>query len=384
MQEEIEAAPKKKRTMRENYIAASIIVAIIAVLGIGISIYIKNISYSEFEVLSTSKTTDSVDTQYIYFQDKLLKYSTDGVSYLDTKGAAIWSEAYNLKTPQVATSDNYIAVGDIGGNTVYLFNEKGKVIHYDFDYPIIDFEVANQGVVAATLENGVNSVISMRDKNGEVVLDAQRQAENTGFPLGIALSKDAQKLAVSYITIDGITSQNTLAFHNFSIQKAAIGTWNGSYFGDTVFPQIEFVDNDTVCAFGDNKIIIYAMRNRPSIKAEIPVEDEIKSVFYSDKYIGFITMNSGADVTESYTINVYSLAGKSILKKGFSMDYESVKFDGNDIILVGDHECSIYKTNGNQKFYGSFGKNISDVIPMGKTNQYLVADPNEIKLIKIK
>lgn len=126
------------------------------------------------------------------------------------------------------------------------------------------------------------------------------------------------------------------------------------------------------------------MRNRPSIKAEIPVEDEIKSVFYSDKYIGFITMNSGADVTESYTINVYSLAGKSILKKGFSMDYESVKFDGNDIILVGDHECSIYKTNGNQKFYGSFGKNISDVIPMGKTNQYLVADPNEIKLIKIK
>lgn len=384
MEEESQVVPKKQRTMRDNYIIVAIMIAIVAVLGIGVSFYVKNISYSEFEVLSTLKTTDSADTKYIYFKDKLLKYSMDGASYLDAKGKPIWSEAYNIRRPQISASENYVAVGDIGGNTVYLFSEKGKIINYDFEYPIANFEVANQGVVVAKIENGVDSVISMRDKNGDAIIDLSRPAETSGFPLDLGLSPDGEKLVISYLTIDGIKSQNTLAFHNFAIQEAAIGTWNGSSFGDTVFPQLEFLDNDTLCAFGDDRIVIYAMRNRPSIKAEIKIESEIKSVFYSRNYIGVITMNSGAEVTESYMLNIYSLTGKPVLKKGFSVDYKSAKFDGNDIILIGDHECSIYNTNGNQKFYASFGKSITDIIPTGKRNQYLIADTNETKLIKLK
>lgn len=384
MEEESQVVPGKKRSIKNNYIIVAIIVAIVAVLGIGISFYVRNISYGEFEVLSTLKTADSVNTKYIYFKDKLLKYSIDGISYLDSKGQAIWSEAYNIKKPHISVSDNYVAVGDIGGNAVYLFSEKGKIVNYNFDYPIADFEVANQGVIAAKLENGIDSVISMRDKNGEALIDSPRPAEKSGFPLDIALSADGEKLVVSYLMIDGLKSQNTLAFHNFTIQEAIVGSWSGSYFGDTIFPQLEFLDNDTVCAFGDDKIIIYAMRNRPSIKAEIKIENEIKSIFYSRNYIGVVTMNSGSEVKENYSLNVYSLSGKTVLKKGFSMDYQSIKFDGNDIIIIGDHECSIYNTNGNQKFYANFGKSITDVIPTRKRNQYLVTNTNETKLIKLK
>ena len=46
--------------------------------------------------------------------------------------------------------------------------------------------------------------------------------------------------------------------------------------------RVEFVNNDTVAAFGDDTVVLYSMKQKPSVIAEIPIDKEIKSIFYDE------------------------------------------------------------------------------------------------------
>ena len=83
-------------------------------------------------------------------------------------------------------------------------------------------------------------------------------------------------------------------------------------------------------------------------------------------------------------MNVYNTKGNSIFHKIIDQDYQKVKFNGDEIILVGEYECTILRLQGKEKFYSRFDTGITDVISIGKRNQYLIVGNKSLQRIKLK
>ena len=379
---------KKKKEKRSKKIWILLGLVILCALGIGYYIYTNYKTYDSYSIENQVEMEDALESSYDMFQNKVVKYSKDGIMLLDDKGEGIWSRSYSMKTPRIIQKDDYLAVADIGGNSVYLFDISGEVNSYTMPYPICDVEVSGQGVIAVVLEDDKANYVQLYDKEGNQVVDSTMTIQQSGYPLDIAISEDAMCMVVSYVTIDGINIKNTIAFYNFGSvgQNANSNKYvGGFYYTDAVFPKVEFLDSTTVCAYGDTKAILYKVKEKPSDDTtEIPFDTEIRSVFSNDKYIGFIRNNEKEPEKGKYIVDIYNTKGSSVLRKIVDTDYQKVKFDGNDIILIGEYDCTILRMKGGEKFQGRFDSGITDFIPLNKKNQYLVVSNKSILTIKIK
>lgn len=360
---------------------------IIVVAGVAISsaFYVwQNKNYKGYKVISSTKREDTVTTKYEEYNGKIIKYSRDGASYTDTDNRAIWNQTYEMQFPIIDICEEYAAIGDRDGNKVYIFNAEGLQGEIDTLLPIQQIEVSNQGVVAAVLEDENITWINFYDKENNLLAENKTTMANSGYPIDIALSNDGLKLAVSYMSVNSGIIKTNVAFYNFgSVGQNEIDNLVSGYeYEKTVISSLEFIDNTTAIALGDNKITIYEGRQKPLLTAEIDVKEEAESVFYNEKYIGLVFDNEDAE--NRYKMEVYNLKGKKILDKEFDRDYHTIKIDDNRIILFTDLECSIYNLGGVEKFHGSFEKELVNIIPYGNFNKYIIINVSETEKIKLK
>ena len=145
---------------------------------------------------------------------------------------------------------------------------------------------------------------------------------------------------------------------------------------------MEFVNNDTVVAFGDDKVVLYSMKQKPSVIAEISIDKEIKSIFYDEEYIGLVLANGQAD--NPYNMVVYDIEGKKISDVDFNLSYKNIKIANKTIILYNDVTLRVYTVKGKQKYEGNFDKGIVDVIMLDDKYNYLIIDPANVEKIKLK
>ena len=147
--------------------------------------------------------------------------------------------------------------------------------------------------------------------------------------------------------VDGTTVPDYLAAYNFGSvgqNENADRLMGGFTFDDTVFPYVDFIDNDTIACFGDDRIVIYSMNEKPSEKAEISLDGrEMLGVFANSHYVGYISAN--ADTS----------AGR----------------------------YHIYYLNGAKKFSTTFRKNLIDIVPSGNKLEYIAIFENETTIIKL-
>ena len=98
-------------------IGLGIIIVVIVVLSI--YLYKRYNSYDDYKVLNYIKVDSSSNSKYLSYQDFVIKYSGDGISYIDDEGT-VWDESYQMKTPIVDICEDYIAVADKNSNDIYL------------------------------------------------------------------------------------------------------------------------------------------------------------------------------------------------------------------------------------------------------------------------
>ena len=92
-------------------------------------------------ILIVSNQTDYSNTaSYIRFSDNLLKYTPDGVSYINAKGETVWTTGINMKVPVAVASGDYAVVADMNGNTVCVFSTSGEVSSQTMQYPVCDID----------------------------------------------------------------------------------------------------------------------------------------------------------------------------------------------------------------------------------------------------
>ena len=90
--EQLESEHKKHRAWKIGILIVLVFAAVAYVIG-------TRWEYKGYKVVESNQTDYSNTASYIRFSDNLLKYTPDGVSYINAKGETVWTTGINMKVP---------------------------------------------------------------------------------------------------------------------------------------------------------------------------------------------------------------------------------------------------------------------------------------------
>ena len=363
---------KKKQKIKLNRMQWTIIIGLLVMVGVLVYALVKNNRVSgSYEVVTSLSRGDDTSVYYQIMRKGMIRYSKDGMAMTDKSGNLIWTQTYEMTSPAITVSDPYVAVGDIGANTIYIFNEYGQLGRI--------IKISAQGVIAAVLSDSATNYINLYDKQGNVLGSIKASLQNTGYPLAIALSSDATRLLASYLCMDGSTVKTRVISYNFSDtqSKHVIDTLEL----EELYPKIEFLENNKAVMFGEKSFVLYNTDTK-EITAQQTFENEIASVFCSDQKIGFIFKAS--DENGQYYMEIYNKAGRKNSSVYFDFNYEGINVYDDEVILYNSQEMAVYQMNGRLKFTSTLNTSVTNIMASWESGMYWLVDDQSLREIHIK
>lgn len=376
----MEQQNKEKRKLKMNRMQWTIVAGVLILAVVLVYALVKNnkVAYS-YEVVTSMSRGDDTSVYYCMMRKGMVKYSKDGVAMTNKSGSVLWNQTYEMASPTMTSAGDYVAVGDIGANTIYIFNEYGQLGRVSTDVPIQEIQISEQGVVAAVLSDTSSNYINLYDKQGNSLGSIKASLENTGYPLAIALSPDASKLAVSYLIVKSGSMQSRIVSYDFSDVE-------GEHLLDTqelegLYPKAAFLDSREVILFGEKGFVLYQADSK-KIETQENFESEINSVFCTNQKLGFIFKNE--DDNGKYRMEIYNKAGKKSSTYYFDLDYSGMTADDDEVILYNDEEMLIYQMGGRVRFRGTFNTAVTGVMPSWEDGLYWLIDDQSLREIRIR
>lgn len=380
-----EALDKKIKAHRRKVTA--LVLGILILIGIAVVaayIYYQNKVYSDYEVLSSVERNDTSASEYAQFQGNLLRYTNDGAVYTDTAGNLIWNQTYEMDQPMIETRGNYVAIYELGGTQVYILDTVNLQGSLHTTMPIQKVSIAAQGTVAILMENEGTSYLQLYDKTGDQLAAGELHVQNSGYPLDLALSENGEKMAVSMLDIHGGTVKTVIAFYNFgSVGQNSIDKIVSSYkYESVVIPQIRYLAQDTMAAFGDDRVILFTGAQKPAESKVIELKDEVKSIFYNERQFGLVY---DGEKGNKHRLELYTLSGEKSQELTFDTDYTKVEIlENGELCIQGDESCEIYNAKGICKFKYEFREYLYKVLSGKMQTDYTFILEGETQKVKLK
>lgn len=367
-----------------------VVLLILSAGTVSLYTYFKYCQYTGYSVIWEKSLNEGSYVGYLTFGSNVLKYSKDGASYIDSQGKEVWIQSYEMKSPVASVNGPFAVIADQQGNSIYIFDKTGNTGVATTVLPIIKATVSAHGVVAAILEDSTSNYVYFYKRDGSY-LDVKIKVllgGKSGYPVDISLSPDGTQLIGAYAYLKNGTMNGRVAFHNFaeigkSVGNRLVGGFDEPY-EQSLVAQVRFLDDTYSCAFADNGISFFSTKNAlsPELIKQVPAEDEIKSVFFSDKYVGIILNNSEGE--NEYKLNVYKSNGNLVFTSGFQYQYTHADIDGNLVILYNEDSCRVYNMSGRLKFSSTFDFPISKIRGGRLPNTLIVTGPQNMKEIRLQ
>ena len=375
-QEQFEKARKKR------WKKTALIAAVVVALAVGVYLLINLQTYTSARALDTYTVSGASGSAYEQFADGVLKYSRDGISYLNLHGEEMWNQPYQMKNPVVDVNGSSAAVADKGGNAVLVFNEEGVRGETQTNLPIERVRVSEQGIVSVILTDENEARVLCYDAAGNLLVENKTSMNGTGYPLDVALSPDGETMQVLYLYTEAGAVKSRVIYYNFgeSGEEKTDHLVAQMEYEDTVMASGFFMDENISVAVGDNRLTIYRGGNVPEETENIEIKKQIKSVFHNEKYIGMVLKNEGK---EGYELRLYNTRGQVAMSENFTGDYSHVKLCGSQVIMYDGKNCSIFTRGGIHKFDGEMNSNILEIFPVPGVNKYIVMNENGLEVVRL-
>ncbi len=377
-----EQSKQRKKEMLKRVIK---IASVILVLVIGVEIIYALRSFDSYDVRSVIERSSSSVTQYAAFNEGLLEYSNDGISCIGPNDEVVWNQSFEMISPQIEICGEYLAVYDAGGTEVFVLTESGLQKNIEISSPIQAVCVANQGTLAVLMKEDDKSQVKLFDIKGNELANGIFYNKKGGFPVDIALSYDATKLAVDMVDVSKGNVSTTISFYNFgSVGQSEIDNIVGTYtFDDLFVPEINYVSNSKMIGMGTGKMLVFDGAQKPELSQEIVIEQEILSYFHNDSYVGIVY---DAVEEEKYChVKVMDFRGRIIMENDISIVYDEIEFLSNDEICVrSGSECEIFTTHSIKKFAYTFDKELYKILAGDNGDSYTFIFKDTIEEVKLK
>lgn len=382
---DLEEMREKIRQHRKKIAIRIAVLAVSAAVMVGAAgIYFQLKEYTEYEAYAEIERSDSEATKYENFSGNILRYNNDGAFYADSSDNLIWNQAFEMQNPHADICKNYLALADLQGTQIYIMDAGGMQGEIKTNRPIEAVCIAGQGTVAVLTQADGISYLELYNRKGENLASGEIHVANSGYPLDIALSSDANKLAVSILDIGKGKAKTTIAFYNFgSVGQNEIDNIVSSYtYDDAIIPEIDFITNDRMIAFGDNRALLFEGTQKPEETEALELKKEVKSVFFDTDYFGLVY---GGGTGNGHTLEIYDMKMKLRMEKDFVMPYQNIEFlENHEICMRNEYECEIYTLRGTKKFVYKFDNALYKIFSNGIGRRYTFVLDGVIEKVRLK
>ena len=381
--EELEEKIKKhRRKMRRRVVFTVLIVVSVFVI---VELWSALRTYSGYEVQSKAERQDIAATKFEMFQGNILEYDNDGIMCHNTNDQLIWNQSYEMTTPMLASCGQYLTVYDRGGTSIYIMSESGLVKKLETATPINRVCIAQQGTIAVLMKEDTVSYVRLYDKKGTELASGEFYEEKGSFPVDIALSYDAQKLAVDMLDVTGGKVCSTVNFYNFgSVGQNEIDNIVGSYsYKNILISELVYTDNNKMLAISDNGFIWFDGAQKPVQKKEIKFKHDVQSVFYNKKYVGI--SYSDSEKENSWHIMVYDMNGKTVMENDTEIAYNRIELlDNNEICVRDDYNCELFTIHSIRKFQYTFDRQLYNILSGSDGQNYTFVMSGEVEEVHLQ
>ncbi|MBQ8624819.1 MAG: hypothetical protein IJ419_01440 [Agathobacter sp.] len=361
------------------------VVAIVVVLVVAIELLYALRSFDSYEIRNSVERSNTDVTQFAEYNRYILEYSNDGISCVTHNREMIWNQSYEMSNPQIDVCGKYLVVYDSGGSDIYILAENGLQSHVETTLPIQTVCVAEQGTIAVLMRNGAEAQVKLFGKEGNELANGKFYGDKGGFPIDIALSHDATKLAVDMIDVSQGGVNTTISFYNFgSVGQSQIDNNVGTYtYKGILIPEIDYLSDTKMLALGTGKILVFDGAQKPELTQEILLEQDILSYFHNDKYVGIVY--DSIEMENSWHVKVMDLKGNVVMENDISISYDKVEFlSNNEICVTNESECEIFTIHSIKKFSYTFEKPIYKIISGDSGQNYTFIFKETTEEVKLK
>ena len=361
-----------------------LIVVLIAAIAAVLYIQWKNKIYTQMTALSSTEIHITQDANLLPFAGYLLTYSKDGAGCMDIKGNAVWNQTFEIQNPIVDMCENVVAIGDYNGRNIYVMDTGGVMGSITTNKPMRNFCVAANGVVAVVLDDTDTTWIYLYDAKGKELAYFRTTMKESGYPVSVSISPNAQLVCVSYLFVDRGQMKTSVAFYNFGEvgQNSTNNYVSGYDYLDVIVPITRFLDNKSLFAISDDRIMFYSGPQKPVMAAESLISESVQSVYYGNGCVGLVFIS--AESNSRYRLDVYHESGELRQSIEFDIEYSDILFREDQIIIYNESECRIYNSSGTEKYSGRFEKTVLEFIPQSNARRYMIVTPDSIDTVELQ
>lgn len=349
--------------------------------------YILFARFENYTIIETLRNENAGRTNYEKALGGIISYNPDGVSLMDYSANKKWNISYEMKTPQLEVSSNYVLIYDKQGSVLEVANTEGETVRINTSFPINIASISDNGNTAVVMQQQENSHIIMYDYKGTILAEGELHAGESGYPMGISLSSNGEVLAVSVLHLSEADIKTEVVFYDFS-EEGSLKENNKSAtfsFSDTVIPLIDHVEDSKVIAVGTNSAVIFSSGSDPKIINEIFYEKEIKSVVHNARYFGIITESESEDGEMINVLDLYTTNGKKRFSKEIDISYSKCKImENNEILFTDGKETTILTSYGACRYKNETDSDIQNMLYDKRFRHYLLVHAGELSKIILK
>ena len=269
-----------------------VLLVMVAVLILVAIVYVqyKNHVYTSYDSVSMVEFDRVTDSEIMKLGENILTYSRDGAHCTSPKGEVLWNQTFEMQNILISINGDVVAFADYNGKNIYVWNSKEKVNEVTTTMPIKNIAVAETGRVAASVADTGITWIHIYDADGKQAYEIKTTMEQSGYPLDFSFSPNGELLGLVCVYVDADVIKSQVAFHNFG----AVGSNKSDYkvsadiYPDTVIPYIEFINDDTAVAVGDDRVLMYSGEQKPILKSNHMVDSQIQAVYHNTEYVGVL------------------------------------------------------------------------------------------------
>lgn len=340
--------------------------------------------FSNIEKKNSIKFSSPLVSQTMAIEDNILTCSRDGANCMDAQGNLLWNMTFEMQNPLCSVCKGTAAFADYGSGKIYIHAGNGSEAEINTTMPIRKIAVAENGVVAAVLEDVDITWIYIYDMNQTTIAYFRTSMQKSGYPLDIDISPSGELVAVSYYFVDNSTTRSSVAFYNFGdVGQNNIDNYvSGFNYADVLVPEVCFMDDDSAYAISTSRFSMYEGAHKPVSVAESIISDDIISVYNNDKYVAVICRNKSGNTR--YRLDLYGAQGKLLTQNDFDFDFTGVALCRDGYALYGNSDIYIASDDGKKRYEGKYTTPILKVVPTDSIAKYYFVTENTVDTVVFK
>ncbi|NLN05581.1 MAG: hypothetical protein GX166_12370 [Clostridiaceae bacterium] len=287
--------------------------------------------------------------------DTLIIADESGVTGLDIEGKWKWNHDYELYEPVLETYKDLVLLTDLGGYSVFAFDENGLLWHMVFD----------KGIIAAYYDEGTKHFLALHNDEDYKTCVTVYDVKNGNKPLFTRkfgayymtkadISSDASQMAVSGFYQEAGISTAVVAF--LRMRDGEVYTTESFY--DNIFPYVSYLKDNALFIASTDQIVRIVRETTASTKrdTEKVIWDRnadstglvcVKS--FNDDYLiaafSEINTNLVSDTTTSL-IRVYDSKGETLVKIEVDGKARGIATGKDTFAVYTDHTVYLYNLKG--------------------------------------